>query len=144
MGLNYFCTLMCLHHRIMCFLDTVDRIITRLYWSLTSKRQQTFLSLAPSQGIVSCTLPRYIIRLQKRRKTEWLEVAAMRGSVSSIMRSASSPYYAALQTKFIHAYQSLCPFYIPFLKQSALGQSRLPRKLLLHQDSYLIVIWEGH
>ncbi len=83
MGLNYFCILMCLFHRILWFLDTVDRIITWLYWSLTSRRQQTFLPLAASQGIVSCTPPRYIIRRQKRRKTEWSEVAVVRGSVSS-------------------------------------------------------------
>ena len=83
MGLNYFCTLMCLYYRILWFLDTVDRTITWLYWSLTSKHQQTFLPLEPSQGIVSCTIPRYIIRRQKRRKTEWSEVAVVRGSVSS-------------------------------------------------------------
>jgi len=48
---------------------------------------------------------------------------------------ASSAYYGVLVTKFLHAGQSLCPFYIPVLKQSALEQSRLPRTFLLHRDS---------
>lgn len=83
MGLNYFCTLMCLYHRTLWFLDTVDCIITSLDWSLTSRRQQTFLPLVSTQGIVSCTLLRYIIRRQKRSKTGRSEVAVVRESISS-------------------------------------------------------------
>jgi hypothetical protein len=39
-----------------------------------------------------------------------------------------SAYYDVVPvTKFLHAFQLLCPFYIRFLKQSALEQSRLPQ-----------------
>lgn len=39
---------------------------------------------------------------------------------------------SVLATELLHAFQSLCPFYTPFLKQSALGQSRLQQTCLLH------------
>jgi hypothetical protein len=50
-------------------------------------------------------------------------------------RESSAYYYVVLTTKSLHASQLLYPFYMSFLEQSALGQSRLPGTCLLHQDS---------
>src|SRR5215211_9501638 len=50
-------------------------------------------------------------------------------------RVGSPACYYLLRTESLHASQLLYPFYIPFLKQSALGQSRLPGICLLHQGS---------
>jgi len=47
----------------------------------------------------------------------------------------SAYYGSVLATEPLHASQSLCPFGTPFLKQSALGQSRLQQTCLLHLNS---------
>ena len=48
----------------------------------------------------------------------------MRALISlCFMETASSAYYAPLGTRYLHASQSLCPFYIPVLKQPVLAQS---------------------
>ena len=50
-------------------------------------------------------------------------------------RESSAYYYVVLTMESLHASQLLYPFYMSFLEQSALGQSRLPGTCLLHQDS---------
>jgi hypothetical protein len=50
-------------------------------------------------------------------------------------RESSTYYYVVLTMESPHASQLLYPFYMSFLEQSALGQSRLPGTCLLHQDS---------
>jgi hypothetical protein len=54
-------------------------------------------------------------------------------TLTDFMQITFSAYCGSvLATELLHAFQSLCPFYTPFLKQSALGQSRLQQTCLLH------------
>ena len=95
------------------------------------------------------SLPAYI---DKKEKAEieplhsWKEgsnSASLFWIFTQIASSSACYYVVLLVTKFLHAFQSLCPFYIPVLKQSALEQSRLLRTLLLHRDSYNFMIMCG-
>ena len=97
-------------------------------------------------------LPAYI---DKKEKAEieplhsWKEgsnSASLFWIFTQIASSSAYYYYGAVplvKISFLHAFQSLCPFYIPVLKQSALEQSRLLRTLLLHRDSYNFMIMCG-
>ena len=90
----------------------------------------------------------YVLLPQHKKRNIWIEwglavhlkerVSAGRSRTISLFftqTASSAYYYVVLTTESLRASQLLYPFYIPFLRQSALGQSRLPGTLLLHQGS---------